>query len=63
MDPRTILIQALLYLIEKYGPQILDAVGELLLALIKSLTPEQKKELAKSAGVSDDIIAETFTNA
>ena len=46
--------QALAYLIAKFGPLALDAVGNLFLAIIKSLTPDQQKEIAKSVGVEKE---------
>lgn len=60
MDWKIVWAEALAYLVAKFGPVILDAVGNLFLAIIKSLTPEQQKEIAKKAGVKDSIIKESF---
>jgi len=57
MDWKLIMIQALASLIAKYGPGILDAIGELLIALIKSLTPKQTEELV--AMLTKDTLAQT----
>lgn len=54
MDWRLIMIQALMYLIEKNGPRILDAIGDFLIALIRSLTPPQQAELVKNLSPATD---------
>jgi hypothetical protein len=63
MDWKEILLKAMLMLLERFGPSIIEAIGDLILALIKSMTPEQKAKLAKNVGVPDEIIKECFKTA
>lgn len=60
MDWKLIWAQALAYLVSQHGPAILDAIGKLFLAIITSLNPEQQKEIAKAAGVEENIISDIW---
>lgn len=54
IDWKVILANALLMLIAKFGEQALDIIGSMLLAILRSLSPEQKVALLKKNGLTDD---------
>lgn len=47
MDWRDLLMRAIIALIERFGPQVLEAIGELILMLIRSLMPDMPEEDAE----------------